>query len=133
MIPQQGPLHITWEGRHLTVACKGSVRQNILTINGTIRITGGGIQHFSALDRLVVHLYYAKASGRVLDRRNLYAVSNASIENGLPFAFTRRFELPKGTTHIAFGYDGKAREGAARVFRKKGDTIEHPFQHSPFR
>ncbi len=48
-------------------------------------------------------------------------------------AFKRNFELPKRTTHIAFSYDGTAREDGSKSLQKKGNAIEHGFQHSPFR
>jgi hypothetical protein len=132
-IPGQGPLHVTWESRHITIAFKGKVNQNQLTMNGDIGITGGGIQHFSMLDRLVVDIYFADSSGNVLAREKFYSTDQSTVDDMIPRTFQRSFQLPKGTTHIAFGYDGKAREGGSKVFNKQGDAIEHGFQHSPFR
>jgi len=133
MIPKQGHLHIRWEARHITIEFKGKVNQNILTMKGQIGITRGGIQHSTTLDRLVVDIYLSTRGGRVLDRHNLYSTGKSQVDNILPRTFERSFEVPKGTTHIAFGYDGKVREGGSIVPKKKGDTIEHGFQHSPYR
>jgi hypothetical protein len=132
-IPGQGPLHVTWEARDLTISFKGRVSQNLLTLEGQIDITGRGIQHFSMLDHLVVDIYLTDSAGNVLGKHKFYSTDNSSIDNRIPRRFKRSFELPKGTSHIAFGYDGTAREGGAKVLRKKGAAIEHGFQHSPFR
>ena len=133
MIPGQGRLHITWETRHLTIAFKGRVSQNLLTMEGQILFAGGEIQHFSMLDQLVVDIYFTDSSGRVLSSVKFYSTDTSPINDRVPRTFTRRFDLPRGTTHIAFGYDGIAREGGAAVLPKKGDAIEHGFQHSPYR
>jgi hypothetical protein len=129
LIPGQGPLNITWESRQLTIAFKGEVDQNILTMDGRIDITGGGIQNLSMVSQLVVQIYFAKSDGSVLDRLNFYSSTKSTSHAILPYAFSRSFELPKGTTHIAFGYDGTVGKGGSGA----GDVIEHSFQHSPFR
>jgi len=128
LIPGQGPLHITWESRQLTIAFKGKVDEGVLTMDGTIGITDGGIQNVSRLDHLQVHIYFAKADGSVLERRNFYFPTRSTSDAMLPYTFTRSFALPKGTTHIAFGYDGTVRGGGSGA----GDAIEHSFRHSPY-
>ena len=133
MIPRQGPVHIRWEAKHITIEFKGKVNQNILTMEGQIGITGGSIQHFAMLDRLVVDIYLSTPDGRVLDRHKFYSTDKSHLDNLVPRTFTRSYELPKGTTHIAFGYDGKVRDGGSIALKKRGDAIEHGFQHSPFR
>lgn len=133
LIPGQGRLHITWESRQLTIVFKGKVDQNSLTVDGKIDITDGGIRNVSLLDQLLVDIYFAKSDGSVLDRQIIYSATQSTIDNLFPYTFTRRFDLPKGTTHIAFGYDGTVREGGSGILQQKGDAGEHSFQHSPFR
>jgi len=133
MIPKQGPVHIRWEARHITIEFKGKVNQNILAMEGQMSITGGGIQHFAMLDRLVADIYFSTRDGNLLGRQKFYSTDKSQVDNRVPRTFKRSYELPKGTTHIAFGYDGKVREGGSIVRKKGGDAIEHGFQHSPFR
>ena len=133
MIPKQGAMHIRWETKQITIEFKGKVSQNILTMEGQMGITGGGIQHFAMLDRLVVDIYLATPDGSVLDRHKFYSTDKSAVDNMIPRTFKRSYELPKGTTRIAFGYDGKVRDGASIVLKNRGDVIEHSFQHSPFR
>ncbi len=71
MIPRQGPLHIRWEARNLSIEFKGKVNQNILTMEGQIDITGGANQHTNLLDRLIVDIYLSTPDGSVLERQNL--------------------------------------------------------------
>jgi len=85
------------------------------------------------LDRLVVDIYLSTRDGNVLDRHKFYSTDKSQVDNMVPRTFRRSYELPKGTTRIAFGYDGKVRDGGSIVLKKRGDTIEHGFQHSPFR
>ena len=106
LIPQQGTLHMTWEARHLTITFKGKVRQNLLTIHGNI-LRGEGIRRFSTLDDLVVDVYFTNSSGAVLQHEAFHSMNNSPL-NKVLHTFQSRFELPKGGTHIAFGYDGKA-------------------------
>jgi len=131
-IPRQGSLHVTWEARHLTIAFKGRVSQNILTMNGHIDINGGGIQQFTLLDRLIVDIYLTDSAGNVLAKHTFYSRYNSQVNATIPRTFKRRFDLPKGTTHIAFGYDGTAQEDGSKALLKKGNAIEHSFWHSPF-
>lgn len=132
-IPRQGSLHVTWEARHLTIAFKGRVSQNILTMNGHIDINGGGNQQFTLLDQLIVDIYLTDSAGNVLGKHTFYSADNSPVHATIPRTFKRRFDLPKGTSHIAFGYDLKALEGGSKVLQKKGNAIEHRFRHSPFR
>ena len=132
-IPRQGSLHLRWEARHLTIEFKGKVNQNMLTANGTIDITSSEIQHFSMLSQLVVDIYFTNSTGNVLDKQIFYSVEESPLKNATPRAFKRSFKLPEKTSHIAFGYDGTAREYSAKTLQKKGHTKEHAFQHSPFR
>ena len=132
-IPRQGSLHLRWEARHLTIEFKGKVSQNLLTTNGHIDITGDGIQHFTLLDRLVIDIYFTDSAGNVLDKQTFYSTEKSPLDNMTPRTFKRSFNLSKGTSHIAFGYDGTAREGGSKTLQKKGDATEHSFQHSPFR
>jgi hypothetical protein len=133
MIPKQGSVHIRWEAKHITIEFKGKVNQKTLTMEGQLGIAGGGIQHFATLDRLVVDIYLSTPDGSVLDRHKFYSTVKSPVDNMVPRMFKRSYELPKGTTHIAFGYDGKARDGGSNVPKNRGDAIEHGFQHSPFR
>ena len=133
MIPKQGSVHIRWEAKHITIEFKGKVNKNILTMEGQLGITGGGIQHFAMLDRLVVDIYLSTRDGSVLDRYKFYSTDKSQMDKWVPRTFKRSYELPKGTTHIAFGYEGKVRDGESIVLMKGGDAIEHGFQHSPFR
>ena len=132
-IPRQGSLHLRWEARHLTIEFKGKVNQNMLTANGTIDITSSEIQHFSMLSQLVVDIYFTNSTGNVLDKQIFYSVEESPLKNATPRAFKRSFKLPEKTSHIAFGYDGTAREYSAKTLQKIGHTKEHAFQHSPFR
>lgn len=132
-IPGQGSLHLRWEARHLTIEFKGQVSQNLLTINGHIDIPGNGIQSLSMLDRLVVDIYFTDSAGNVLDKQPFYSADNSPLNPTTPRTFKHRFKLPKGTSRIAFGYDGTAWEGGSKTLLKKGDTRELSFQHSPFR
>ncbi len=132
-IPRQGSLHLRWEARHLTIEFKGKVSQNLLTTNGSIDITNSDIQHFSMLSRLLVDIYFTNSTGNVLDKQTFYSVDNSPVNNVTPRTFKRSFKLPKGTSHIAFGYEGTARGDASKTSKKKGNAMEHRFQHSPFR
>ena len=132
-IPGQGSLHVRWEARHLAIEFKVKISQNLLTMNGHIDITGGGIQHFTLLDRLVVDIYFTNSSGTVLAKYKFYSTVKSPVDDMVPRTFKRSFDLPKGTSRIAFGYDGTAREGGSKPLQKKGNAIEHNFQHSPFR
>ncbi|MDX2447112.1 MAG: hypothetical protein QNK29_07945 [Desulfobacterales bacterium] len=132
-IPRQGSLHVTWEARHLTIAFKGRVSQNILTMNGRIDINSGGNQQFTLLDRLIVDIYLTDSAGNVLGKHTFYSTEKLPVHATTPRTFRHRFDLPKGTSHIAFGYDGTAREGGSKALLKKRNAIEHRFQHSPFR
>ena len=132
-IPRQGSLHLRWEARHLTIEFKGKISQNLLTANGHIDITGEGLQHFSMLDRLVVDIYFTDSAGNVLIKQIFYSEDKSPLNNMTPRTFTRSFDLPKGTSRIAFGYDGTARDGGSKALQKKGNAIKHSFQHSPFR
>ena len=132
-IPGQGSLHLRWEARHLTIEFKGQVSQNLLTINGFIDIPGDGFQSLSMLDRLVVDIYFTDSTGNVLDKQTFYSADKSPLNTTTPRTFMHRFKLPKGTSRIAFGYDGTAREGGSKTLLKKGDTRELSFQHSPFR
>ena len=132
-IPGQGSLHVRWEARHLSIEFKGKVSQNLLTMNGHIDITGDGIQHFTLLDRLVVDIYFTDSAGTVLAKHKFYSTVKSPVDDMIPHTFKRSFDLPKGTTHIAFRYNGTAREGGSRSLQKKENAIEHGFQHSPFR
>ena len=132
-IPAEGPLHITWEAKHLTISFKGRVSQDILSMEGRIDITGGGIQNFAMLEHLVVDIYLADSEGTVLKRFKFYSTDNSPIDDRIPRTFKRSFRLPGGTTHIAFGYDGKVRDGGSKILPQKGSAMEYGFQHSPFR
>lgn len=132
-ISQQGSMHIRWEAKHLTIEFKGKVNQSRMKIAGDMVVSGGGIQHFSGLDRLLVDIYFANPEGNVLTRKKFYTTSRATIDDKIPLKFDRDYKLPKGTTHIAFGYEGQAREGGSKPFEKKGEAITHGFLHSPFR
>ena len=132
-IPRQGSLHLRWEARHLTIEFKGKVSQNLLTANGRIDITGDGTQHSSMLDRLVVDIYFTDSTGNVLDKQTFYSLVESPVPTMTPHTFKRSFRLPKSTSHIAFGYDGIAREGASKTPQKKKNAMKHGFQHSPFR
>jgi hypothetical protein len=132
-ISRQGSLHLRWEARHLTIEFKGKISQNLLTANGHIDITGEGLQHFSMLDRLVVDIYFTDSAGNVLAKHKFYSTVKSPVDDMVPRTFKRNFELPKRTTHIAFSYDGTAREDGSKSLQKKGNAIEHGFQHSPFR
>jgi hypothetical protein len=132
-IPRQGSVHLRWEARHLTIEFKGQVTQNLLRTRGRIDITGDEIQSLTMLDRLVVDIYFADSAGNVLDKQTFYSAEKSPLNNLTPRTITRSFKLPRGTSHIAFGYDGTAREGGAKTLLKKGDAREHSFQHSPFR
>jgi hypothetical protein len=129
LIPGQGPLNITWESRQLTIAFKGKVDQGVLILDGKIDITGGEIQNVSMVNQLLVQIYFAKPDGSVLERRNFYSSTKSTSNAILPYTFSRSFELPKGTTDIAFGYEGTVREASSGT----GAAIERSFQHSPFR
>ena len=131
--PRQGSLHLRWEARHLTIEFKGKVSQNLLTTNGHIDITGDGIQHFTLLNRLVVDIYFTDPAGNVLDKQTFYSADKSPVNDMFPRTFKHSFKLPKGTSHLAFGYDGTAREGESKALQKKGNAMEHRFQHSPFR
>jgi hypothetical protein len=132
-IPRQGSLHLRWEASHLAIEFKGKVSQNVLTTNGSIDITGNEVQHFSMLTRLVVDIYFTDPTGNVLGKQPFYSVNNLPVNNLTQHTFKRSFKLPKRTSHIAFGYDGTAQEGGTKTVKKKGNTLEHRFQHSPFR
>ena len=132
-IPRQGSLHLRWEAMHLAIEFKGKVSQNLLTTNGNIDITGNGAQHFSMLTRLVVDIYFTDSIGNVLDKQTFYSVDNSPVNKMTPLTFKRSFKLPKKTSHIAFGYDGTAREGDSKTLKKNGNAMEHIFQHSPFK
>ena len=132
-IPRQGSLHLRWEARHITIEFKGQVSQNLLTTNGRIDITANGMQPLSMLDRLVVDIYFTDSAGNVLDKQIFYSANKSPLNNMAPYTFKHSFKLPKGTSRIAFGYDGTAREGGSNALQKKGDDREHRFQHSPFR
>jgi hypothetical protein len=95
-----------------------------MTTNGHIDITGDGIHHFPVLDRLVVDIYFTDSAGNVLDKQTFYSADKLPVNNKAPHMFKRSFKLPKGTSHIAFGYDGTAREDGSKKYE---------FQHSPFR
>jgi hypothetical protein len=131
-IPRQGSLHLRWEARHLTIEFKGKVSQSLLTTNGRIDITGDGVQHFSMLDLLIVNIYFTDSAGNVLDKQIFYSADKSPLNNMTPRTFKHSFKLPKGTSHIAFGYDGTAREGGSKTLQKKGNAREHGFRHSPF-
>jgi len=97
-------------------------------------ITGGGTQHVTLVDQLIVDLYLTDSAGNVLGKHTLYSMDKSPVDAMIPRTFNRSFELPEGTSHIAFGYDGTAREGeSTKAPQKKGTAIEHRFQHSPFR
>lgn len=132
-IPRQGSLHLRWEARYLTIEFKGKVSQNMMTTHGSIDITGDRTQHFTMLDHLLVDIYFTDSSGKVLDKQIFYSVEKSPLKNATPRTFKRSFKLPEKTSHIAFGYDGTARETSAKTLQKKGHTKEHAFQHSPFR
>jgi len=132
-IPRQGSLHVTWEARHLTITFKGRVSQHILTMNGHIDINSVGIQPFTRVDRLIVDIYFTDSAGNVLGKHIFYSTDKSPVHAAIPRTFKHRFDLPKGTTHITFGYDGTAREDRAKTHQKKGNAIEHNFRHSPFR
>lgn len=133
LIPGQGRLHVRWESRQLTIEFKGDVDQRLLTMKGDIRITGGGIQHFTMLDHLLVDIYFTDATGTVLNREKFYSTYQSPIDDGARRTFKRSYQLPKRTTHIAFGYDGTAREGNVKTRKSQRDIVKHGFQHSPFR
>ena len=132
-MPRQGSLHLRWEASHLTIEFKGKISQNLLTTNGSIDITSREIQHFSMLSRLVVDIYFTNSTGNVLDKQTFYSKDNTPVNTMTPDTFRKSFKLPKGTSHITFGYDGTAHEGSSNTSPKKGNAIEHRFQHSPFR
>jgi hypothetical protein len=81
------------------------------------------------LEQLLVTIYFTKLDGSVLNRDNFYSWTQSTGDDMLPYTFTHRFELPKGTTHIAFAYAGTARQGGSG----EGKPIEDSFRHSPFR
>ncbi len=117
MIPREGKLHITWEARHLTVAFNGEVLQRVLSMQGDIT-SHPEISQFAKIDRLKLDIYFTNATGRVLRQTVFYTAQNIRMKKILQ-AFNHRFDLPKGTTHIAFGYDAKIES--------------HHFEHNPVR
>ena len=127
-INKQDSLHIKWEAKHMTVEFKGNVDQSRLTMKGQIELSGGGIQDFPVLDRLNVDIYLTDSDGKVLDRKKFYSALNRLVDDRPSLAFERSYKLPKGTTHIAFGYEGKVREGKFGLL-----STQYPFRHSPFR
>ena len=131
-IPRQGFLHLRWEARHLSIEFKGKVSQNLLTTHGSIDITGREIQHFSMLSRLVVDIYFTNSTGNVLDKQIFYLEDSTPVNTMTPRTFKKSFKLPKGASHIAFGYDGTAHEGGVNTSPKKTNAMELRFQHSPF-
>ena len=108
LVPRQGSLHLRWEARHITIEFKGQVSQNLLITNGRIDITANGIQPLSMLDRLVVDIYFTDSAGNVLDKQIFYSADKSPLNNMAPYTFKYSFKLPKGTSRIAFGYDGTA-------------------------
>lgn len=132
-IPKQGSLHVTWEARHLTIAFKGRVSQNLLTMSGRIDINRAGIQPFTLLDRLIVDIYLTDSAGNVLGKHTFYSTDKSPVHATIPRTFKQRFDLPKRTSHIAFGYNGTARDDGAKTHQNKGNAIEHSLRHSPFR
>ena len=105
MLPREGKLHITWEARHLTVAFKGNVRQSVLSLNAEIS-SHQDIRQFVKIDRLQLDIYFTNTAGRVLKQTLFYAAQDIGMKKVLQ-AFNHRFDLPKGTTRIAFGYEAQ--------------------------
>jgi len=90
-------------------------------------------QHFSILDRLIVVIYFTDSAGNVLDAQTFYSAPKSSLDDKTPHVFKGGFKLPKGTTHIAFGYEGSVLEDGSKALHKKESAVQHGFQHSPFR
>ncbi len=105
MIPREGKLHITWEARHLIVALKGSVRQGVLSINGSIN-RNRSQEQFDKLDKVVVDIYMTNSAGKVLKHEILHSTDNPPSSTVL-HKFNIEYKLRKSTSHIAFGYDLK--------------------------
>jgi len=103
LIPPEGKLHITWEARHLVVTVKGSVRQGVLSINGSIKQNPEQNQ-INRLDKVVVDIYLTNTTGKVLRQEVLHATDSPPASTVLHY-FQSSYKLPKSTTHIAFGYD----------------------------
>lgn len=132
-LPRHGSLHVRWEAKHLTIEFKGLISQNRLTTDGHIDITAEDIRHFTLLDRLLVDIYFTDATGRVLDKQTFYSVDQSPLAIVTSHPFKHSFNLPKETSHMAFGYDGTVREDETKTPQKKEHAMTIEFQHSPFR
>lgn len=114
MLPREGKLHITWEARHLIVTVKGTAGQGILSLNGHISRNRDAIQ-FVKLDNMLVDIYFANSAGKVLKHAVLHSTDRPPSGTIL-HRFRSSYQLPKSTSHIAFGYDLKAGSRLLRHF-----------------
>jgi hypothetical protein len=96
------------------VTVKGSVRQGILSINGTIS-RNQDKEQYSKLDTVDVDIYLTNSTGKILRHEVLHSSDNPPTTRVL-HAFQRSYKLPKSTSHIAFGYDLKAGSRELRHF-----------------
>jgi hypothetical protein len=122
-----------WHGDELLITYTTSRHSGSLDMTGKIEVTGG-IQYFTSFDEMSVEIFFTDDSGKVLDRRPLYNAGYRVSIDDWGMTFHRTVPVPTGATFMAFGYDGRAREGGGGGFgsNDNGGTA-YSFWFSPLK
>ena len=103
----QGQKEGVWVGRDLSIEYKFS-RGGSLDISGTVQFADHMRIGYLVLNDFRLRVIFLDASGRVLGS-GMLATDRGDFRE---IRFNRRLSIPASTSSIAFGYEGKAIEGA---------------------
>ena len=120
-----------WTGDELRIEVRRAVQADGLELNGKIFLTGG-IQYFTSIDHMRVEIFFTNAEGALVGRNLFYSAGYRVPVDESGLSFHRFLSIPGGATHMAFGYDGRVREGGGGSFRNGDDGgIDYSFWFSP--
>lgn len=122
-----------WEGDEIHLTYTTEKTDVGLEFRGQIKLAGG-IQYFTSFDHMKIELFFTDADGTVLARRLLYSAGYRVPIDAWAMQFHRTLPCPQGATHMAFGYDGRVREGGGHAFKTNdGGATDYTFWFSPLK
>jgi hypothetical protein len=130
-----GPHEGKWQTRDLDIEYAYQQETQNLQISGVITLADHLTTGFSTLDFLTFDVFALDADGVVLNSELMRTFGYRRYMEFLgKMTFDRQFNLPDGTSAIAFGYRGRVSQGGGGFGKtREGDRIDWDFWKIPGR
>lgn len=120
-----------WPADELRIEFTCGLNGASLDVSGKIFLTGG-IRYFNTIEQMRVEIFFTNDDGLLVGRSLLYSAGYRVSADEWGHTFHKTLSLPEGATQMAFGYDGRVREGGAgSAGDPENGGTDYTFWHSP--